>query len=143
MAKGFGNDWRGLSPNDPRIKSVTGQAQSFPSGESIRPKFNNKRTQTADGIWCDSKKEAARWAQLKALEAAGHIRDLLPHPAFPLYTNGTKTGRITFDSLRIEGGMLVVEDVKSGPTARGTAFRQRFAQFRACYPHIDAQLWFG
>lgn len=103
---------------------------------ALRAKYGNKKTVTSDGILCDSKKEAARWEALRVTAMAGHITDLMPHPSFPLYVNGVRTGRITFDALYTETGRLVCEDTKSKITAKAAAYRQRVRTFQACYPHI-------
>lgn len=46
-------------------------------------KYNNKKT-VAFGIKFDSKKEAARYRDLKLLEAAGEIKDIKLQVKFPL-----------------------------------------------------------
>jgi hypothetical protein len=71
---------------------------------------------------------------------AGLITDLIPHPSFPLFVNGTRTGRYTADALYVEAGRLVVEDTKSVVTAEHRAFRQRLKTFQACYPQITVRL---
>jgi aspartate/methionine/tyrosine aminotransferase len=118
---------QGLTPADAPVK---------------RPKYGNQKTEV-HGIVCDSKKEAARWAQLVAMKHAGLISDLFPHPSFPLYVNGTRVGRFSADALYVEEGQLVIEDVKSRPTAMATAYRQRVKMFLACYPHAIVREWFG
>ena len=39
-------------------------------------KYHNRKVKTADGITHDSRKEAVRWNQLKALEEEGKIHEL-------------------------------------------------------------------
>ena len=49
-------------------------------------KYHAKRTQTPDGIWHDSKKEANRWMELLYLEKAGsisHLRRQVPFELIP------------------------------------------------------------
>jgi len=106
------------------------------SSEPKRPKYGNRKTITSDGVLCDSKKEAARWEVLILRLKSGEIHDLLPHPSFPLYVNGSRIGRITFDSLYRENGRLVCEDVKSSVTRNTRAYQQRLRTFQAAYPHI-------
>ena len=58
-------------------------------------KFNAQPT-TVDGIRFDSQAEARRYAQLKALQAAGAISGLKVHPVFlldPGFTDGKTTAR--------------------------------------------------
>jgi hypothetical protein len=139
MAKAWGDAWRnytgpvkGGPPSAMQPKVDAGGTMTI--GKA--PKYHNVKTTTYDGVLCDSKREAARWEQLRALQAAGMIADLLPHPAFPLYVNGSRTGRFTGDALYTENGRLVVEDTKSPITAKTTAYRQRVRTFQACYPHV-------
>lgn len=46
---------------------------TLPAG--LHSKYNNKRINTPDG-WFDSKRELARWGELKLRERAGEIRNL-------------------------------------------------------------------
>ncbi len=75
---------------------------------------------TLDGIRFDSKREAFRYMELKLLEKAGIIRDLEPHPKFPIHVAHHRCGELTqvcvykADFRYREGprGLLKVEDVK-------------------------------
>jgi hypothetical protein len=81
-----------------------------------------------DGILFDSKREAARYQELKLLVAADIIRDLEIHPGFPLqvvelhkpgppwtiHTVGMFHADFRYYTLRT--GVWTVEDVKSKPT---------------------------
>jgi hypothetical protein len=49
-------------------------------------KYGAKKT-TIDGVVFDSRKEAARYGQLKLLERCGAVQNLAVHPKFPLYVN--------------------------------------------------------
>ena len=77
---------------------------------------------TVDGIKFDSKREAERYGELKLLERAGEIRDLVPHPRFALVVNGFHICLYTADFAYTDSGTgrgpYVVEDVKSPATAR-------------------------
>lgn len=105
-----------------------------------RQKYGAQRQQI-DGIWFDSKREAARYQELKLMRAAGLIGDLECHPAFPievleLYrmrsgtalqdwriaTVGTFTADFRYIDLR--SGEIIVEDVKAPPT-RTEAYQLR------------------
>jgi len=83
-------------------------------------KYNNKKT-LVDGIWFDSKKEAARYQELKLLQAAKVISDLKAQQVFELAPSIIIQGRkrpplrykadFTYFDDR-QGGEFVVEDVK-------------------------------
>lgn len=64
--------------------------KGFPIHIFRRSKFNNV-PQTVDGLRFDSKKEAARYIELKLLERIGQVRDLVADKKvlrFPLDVNG-------------------------------------------------------
>ena len=54
-------------------------------------KYRNIKT-VVDGITFDSKKEAARYGQLKLMEKAGEIAELELQPKFQMVVNGVKLG---------------------------------------------------
>lgn len=99
-----------------------------------------------DGHTFDSKKEAARYRQLRALEAAGQIRDLELHPVFKIviegrplliksghYRNG-RAARYTADFRYVDcDGRTVVEDVKSRITAAKPDYKLRKALVEHLY----------
>lgn len=80
-------------------------------------KYHARKT-AVDGIVFDSKKEAARYCELKLLEAAGKIGRLELQPCFELQPgyvhNGKKIRPIEYraDFRYITDGCEVVEDVK-------------------------------
>lgn len=65
-----------------------------------------------DGIRFASKREAARYRELRLLERAGQITDLRLQVRYPLVVNGVKIGRYTADFVYSENGAEVVEDCK-------------------------------
>ncbi len=72
-----------------------------------------------DGLGFDSQAEASRYAELLLLAQAGEIADLRVHPRWTLQPgfrrpDGRAVRPITFeaDFAYVEGGQLVVEDVK-------------------------------
>lgn len=68
-----------------------------------------------DGITFPSKKEASRYSQLKLLERAGKISNLVvtgKAKRFSLVVNGIKICDYIADFLYTENGQPVVEDVK-------------------------------
>ena len=77
-----------------------------------RSKYGNKKT-VVDGITFDSKKEAARYQELKLMEKAGVIIDLQLQPPFPIAINGEKICTYKADfAYKVKAGGEVVEDVK-------------------------------
>lgn len=87
-------------------------------------KYGAKRTQV-DGVWFDSKREAARYSELDLLQKAGIIRNLVLQPQFPIVINGQQVkGRgghklkyiADFAYIDTETGERHVEDVKGRQT---------------------------
>jgi hypothetical protein len=85
-------------------------------------KYRNTKV-TADGHLFDSKKEAARYSELKLLEAHGAITDLEIQPSFRLVVNNKLICRYVADFLYYENGFRVVEDVKSEITRKNPVYR--------------------
>lgn len=85
-------------------------------------KYGAIKTKTPDGIIHDSKKEAARWTQLKLLQKAGIINDLQRQVKFELIPkqDGEKPVSYIADFVYYdkELGAKVVEDVKSPATRK-------------------------
>ena len=103
-------------------------------------KFGAIKTEV-DGIKFDSKREAARYLELKAFESAGAIADLETHVRYIFEHNGIRitTYRPDFRYTDIETGKKVVEDVKShrGKGSTGTRdYRIRKNLMKAFY-NID------
>lgn len=79
-------------------------------------KYRNIKTEV-DGIVFDSKKEAARYGQLKLMERAGAISGLVLQPSMLLEVNGKKIGKYIADfSYYDEQDKTVVEDCKGVKT---------------------------
>lgn len=85
-----------------------------------RSKYRNIRT-TVDGIAFDSKREAARWTELRLLERAGQIRNLERQVSYALTVNGVKIGTyrcdFAYEDRKTDCDLMVwfvpvVEDVK-------------------------------
>jgi hypothetical protein len=86
--------------------------------EGVMPyaKYHNKKT-VIDGITFDSKREAARYVELKLLQQAGEIQDLLLQPSFDLRVDGGKViGRYFADFKYRAGNRVIIEDVKGVKT---------------------------
>lgn len=80
-----------------------------------RSKYNAVKTEI-DGFTFDSKKEAARYVELKFYEAANYIEDLELQPRFPCVVNGKKVCEYRADFKYTQDGQTIVEDVKGHKT---------------------------
>lgn len=86
-------------------------------------KYKNKKT-VIDGITFDSKREANRYTELKLMEQAGLIKDLVLQPKFLLQDKFKYRGRTyrkieylaDFSYFSVEDDILIVEDVKGVKT---------------------------
>jgi hypothetical protein len=92
-------------------------------------KFGNKPT-VVDGIKFPSKKEAARWMQLKLLERAGAIRDLTRQVRYTLAVNGIKVCDYIADFVYTDGRQQFVEDTKGFRTAE---YKLKAKLMKACH----------
>ena len=104
-------------------------AHSFAPRNGRPRKYRNEPT-VVDGIRFDSKREAARWGELRMLERGGAISDLKRQVTFPLEVNGVKLGSYRADFTYREHGELVVEDSKGFRTPE---YRQKARLMRACH----------
>lgn len=71
-----------------------------------------------DGIIFDSKKESERWPVLLGLLREGKISCLQRQKIFRIKVNEIRVCNYVADFIYIEGGLLVVEDVKSPITRK-------------------------
>ena len=85
-----------------------------------------------DGCRFASRKEAARYGELRTLEQAGAINALEVHPVYTLTVNGHHVGKYTADFRYVQAEAIVVEDVKSTAT-RTEAYRLRVKLMRAIH----------
>lgn len=74
-------------------------------------KYRNVKT-VIDGITFDSKKEAARYAELKILLKGKVISNLELQPSFPVVVNDKKICVYKADFSYTENGKSAIEDVK-------------------------------
>jgi len=111
-----------------------------------RNKYNAVRT-IVDGICFDSKDEAKRYGELKILERAGRIIDLLLQPRFILQqkftdNKGTKHRAIwyyaDFQYHERKSKVLIVEDVKGQWTP---VFSLKMKMFLLQYPEVDFRIY--
>jgi hypothetical protein len=80
-------------------------------------KYRNVKTVCPAGHKHDSKKEAARCAELHLLLKGGEISDLRQQPTFQIEVNGHRVCRYKADFAYKQGGEQVVEDCKGFRTA--------------------------
>lgn len=109
-----------------------GEAKRGPKPAKLttpKPKKYGNHQVVVDDIGFDSKAEAKRYGDLKLLQTAGEIEDLLVHPKFVLDVNGVTVCTYTADFSYFrwawpvrDAGEKVIEDVKSVAT-RTTAYR--------------------
>jgi hypothetical protein len=103
------------------------------AAHGFAPKTNKYRNQpvTVDGVKFDSKKEYARWQQLKMLESAGKVSNLRRQVSFELAPAVTLHGRkkpalrYVADHAYEENGVMVYEDVKSEITRKDPVYRMK------------------
>jgi hypothetical protein len=99
-----------------------------------------------DGLRFDSKAEAARYGELKLLEAAGVIAGLRVHPRYLLVekarVNGENLRAVVYeaDFEYTEAGVKVAEDVKGGKATQTAIFRLKAGLFKRAYPHIQFRI---
>lgn len=105
-------------------------------------KYNAVKTQV-DGYTFDSKREAARYGELKLLERAGEISNLKIHPRYeivPGYNIGEEWVRPVHyegDFEYAEGDQIITEDIKGVETG---VFKLKAKLFRKEYPHIELRI---
>lgn len=97
-------------------------------------KYGNRPVEI-DGILFGSQREARRFAELRLMELAGQIRELKPHPSFPLDVNGYPICRYVGDASYVVAAtnVRVVEDTKSPATRKNPVFRLKAKLFRAIH----------
>jgi hypothetical protein len=79
-------------------------------------KYGAKKTPCAGGHTHDSKAEAARCDDLRALEDMGHIVDLVHQPVFRVEINDKLMCKYIADFAWWKGDVRIVEDVKGMTT---------------------------
>lgn len=95
-------------------------------------KFRNTKT-VIDGIAFASKKEAARYIDLRLLQAAREIVELQVQPTFRLEVNGQLVCKYVADFSHRDPitGALTVEDVKSPITRKHPVYRIKVKLLKA------------
>lgn len=101
----------------------------LPDDEPTKRNKFNAVSVVFDNIRFDSKAELKRYGELRTLELNKLISGLKVHPTLELYA-GVKYKP---DFMYIENGVMVVEDVKSKPTAQLDSFKNKWKQAKAKY----------
>lgn len=83
-----------------------------------------------DGIRFASKKEAARYQELRLAQHAGDISELELQPNFPLWVEGVLICTYRADFKYREGSLVVIEDVKGFRTPE---YKIKAKLFKALY----------
>lgn len=102
-------------------------------------KYRNTKT-VVDGITFDSKREAARWTELRLLERAGHVRDLERQVVYELAPSvkfeGARRAQpalrliVDFRYTDVRACRVVLEDVKGVITTAFTIKRHLLKALR-------------
>jgi hypothetical protein len=110
-----------------------GKKYSAKSPKNIpRNKYGNKKA-TIDNIVFDSKKEAGRYLELRALGLVGQITGLELQKEFVFEVEGTKVASYFADFVYKRDGIIVVEDVKSKATRKLSTYRLKKKLMKAIY----------
>lgn len=96
---------------------------------------------TIDGHTFDSKLEGRRYSQLKLMQAAGKLSHLNPHPVLTIKVNGLDCGTYTPDFGYMEGGKVVIEEVKGFVLPND--FKRFWRIVKALYPNYEFRLMRG
>jgi hypothetical protein len=100
-------------------------------------KYNvaDKKRRTMDGVVFDSVAEMNRYAELKILQRAGKIKDLVLQPRFILIEKTRRTRQHVYaaDFMYLEDEQVIVEDVKGVVT---TDYALRRDMFLVRHPRI-------
>lgn len=95
-------------------------------------KYSAIRTEV-DGITFASKREAARYQELKLLQRGGMISNLELQPVFPIIINGVRCGKYIADFAYFDGAARITEDVKGMKTP---VYRLKKKIVEALYPGL-------
>ena len=104
-------------------------------GKGKRNKYNAVRV-SFDDMNFDSKREMARYGELRLLEMTGQIEKLEVQPVYML------PGKIKYkgDFRYVEQGKVIVEDVKGGKATQTRTFINKWKQVKELYPDVEWRL---
>lgn len=109
---------------------------------SKKNKYGNKVVDLISGERFDSKKEYARWCELKLMEQGGLIEDLQRQVPFVLIDKSKYGRAITYvaDFYYLDCGKRVVEDVKSEYTKTLPVYRLKKRLFAERYGELGLEI---
>ena len=116
---------------------MTGAKTGFNVFYNKKNKYGNTKTKVGNMVF-DSKKEAARFQELKMLELSGMIEELKTQVKFSICPKSGANKRERFyiaDFVYKEGGHLIIEDVKSPVTRSNPVYSLKKALVQWQYPH--------
>ena len=141
MARITGEDILKIALANPDV-IVPAEALETGKEKASKSKYHNVRCEW-DGMKFDSKKEMARYADLRLLELTGHISQLKVQPVYIL-TAGVK---YKGDFQYIENGKTICEDVKGMKKGKGKTrgtltrvFINKWKQVQELYPSIEFRI---
>ena len=104
-------------------------------GRGKRNKYNAIKC-SFDDMKFDSKREMARYGELRLLEMTGQIDKLEVQPVYIL------PGKIKYkgDFRYVEQGKVIVEDVKGGKATQTRTFINKWKQVKELYPDVEWRL---
>lgn len=118
---------RQLAAQEAEEKKITPQKPV----KQVEPSKHRNKIVMVDGIKFHSQREAARWQELKLLEAAGKITELRRQVPFVLMASVILDGRkkpdwrYFADFAYLMGGVLIVEDCKNEFLRKDGVFRAK------------------
>ena len=126
-----------------RAYETSGEKMTRYTGwENLKPKPNKYGAQRVqvDGIFFDSKKEAARFNELKLMQTAGLISKLETHPVYGIFYNGETICQVELDFKYwdVRRAEYIHEDVKT--TASDTALSKLKRKLARAFHGIEVEL---
>lgn len=124
------DELRQACSNDVRERNAALLGPPTQPQKPVKPsKYHNTRVEW-DGEWFDSRKELARWLELRLMERGGVISDLHRQVWFDLAAGI----RMRLDATYIENGKLIAEDVKGMKPTRewlnkAKLFKDRYTEW--------------
>lgn len=125
----------GGARQDPEVWQALAAA---PEPAQRASKYGNVPT-IVDGMRFASKAEARRYIELRLLERAGEILNLVCQPRYVL-GSGTKPPVYVADFAYSEAGRQVAEDVKGGEATQTPVFKLKAKLFCERYPHVELRI---
>lgn len=104
------------------LRLTAEQYRAIEAKRAPKSKMKNVPT-TLDGIRFDSKKEAARYAELLMMSKSALIADLKVQPVIRCDVNGEHVCDYVGDFFYTENGIPVYEDVKSAHTRKQPTYK--------------------